>query len=208
MATQNVVIVPNLGSEFAVGTDEAGKITVKLDTSIVKAPDGTLGVNINALDIVSTDAGNLLSVGTDGGAVFNQAALQAAETAWTGSSTGFLTVTPAGNNGHAPTFAIDFTDAAFVEAAQDAIGAAIIDAADGIEYDDIANTIKTTLGNLAFGNGLTVDPVTNTVSILPDPNSPTTITVTAAGLSVDASAEATEVLCDAFGVPLAKAFPN
>lgn len=236
MASNNHVIVPNLGTEFDIGVDTANKITVKLQASLVKNAAGEIGVDLTNLTLASNDAGQILSVGTDGGVYLNQAAIQAVETAWAGSeATGFMSVTPAGTNGHAPTFAFDFTNAQFVEGVQDAVGQAIISATDGLEYDDIANTIATTLGNLTFGNGLTTSGTT-AVAVLADPNSPSLVTIGPAGVSVtpgisaDAnnlaqlgtdnkvfvdsadvvaavSTASTEVICDAFGVQLAKALP-
>ena len=132
--------------------------------------------------IVDDEAGNLLTVGPDGGAFINQAAIEAAETAWSGASTGFLTVTPAGTNGHAPTFALDFTDATFVEGVQDAVGQALLSGS-GITYDDVSDTISSALGNLTFGNGLTQSGMTN-LAVLADPNSPSLVAVTPAGISI------------------------
>lgn len=224
----DVVFQDNLTTDFLVdGT--SGDLSVNIGVALVRAPDGTITVDITQLDIVSQAAGNLLTTNA-GGAFFDQAALQAAETVWTGASTGFLTVTPAGTNGHAPTFALDFTNAAFVEGVQDAVGQAIL-AGSGISYDDVADSISSALGNVTWGNGLTATGLTN-VAVLPDPNSPSSVTVTAAGvsvtpgISVDAgnlatlgtdqkvhvpaaavTALATETICDLSGTPRFKAFP-
>jgi len=233
MATQNVVVVGNLGTEFDIGTVTANAITIKINGTIVKdATTGELGVDITALDIVSADAGNLLTVGADGGAVFNQAALQAAETVWAGTSSadGFMTVTPAGTNGHAPTFSFDYSNADFCEGIQDCVGQAILAGA-GVTYDDVANSISSALGSLTFGDGLTTTGTTS-VAVLPDPASPNTVSVSAAGVSVTSVAStdtdniltigtdgrplvteaavtdlATIDLCDAFGVDLGTIFP-
>lgn len=183
-AVQEVITLQTIGTEFEVaGAGAAGaQLKLKVDTTITQNGAGELGVDITALDIVSADGGNLLTVGGDGGAFFNQAALQAAETVWSGASTGFLTVTPAGTNGHAPTFALDFTDPVFIEGVQDAVGQALLNGA-GITYDDVANSISSALGSVTWGNGLTATGLTN-VAVLADPNSPSAVTVTAAGISV------------------------
>ena len=182
MATQNVVTVANLGSEFAIGTDEAGLITVKLDGTITKNASGELGVDITALDIVSADGGNLLTTGGDGGAYFDQAALQAAETAWAGTSgQSFMTITPSGINGHAPIFAFDFSDPDFCEGVQDCVGLAIAEGL-GLTYDDALNSITSAFANVTFGDGL--DFTNDIVTVVADPNSPSTVTVGPLGVSV------------------------
>ena len=229
MAT-NYVTENDLGTSLVVN---AGILDVRLQTSIVKDPaTGALGINISALDVVSTDTGNLITVGADGGAVFNQAALQASETAFaaTTNQAGFLTIAPAGVNGHTPSLNFDFTDATFVEAITDMVGSMVGAATDGLEFDDLSNTIMATLGNLTFGDGLSASGLTS-VAVLADPASPSPVTVTAAGISVtpgisaDAgnlaslgndnkvnvppaavTALATEEICDLGGNVIAKAF--
>lgn len=67
------------------------------------------------------------------------------------SQPAFLTITPSGTNNHTITITPNWTDPAFVEAVQDAVGQAILAAAGGtLNYDDVANTIATTMGNLGF----------------------------------------------------------
>ena len=173
------VELSEFGNEFDVA---GGNLKIKLQGSLVQDGNGALGVDISSLAIVDDEAGNLLTVGPDGGAFINQAAIEAAETAWSGASTGFLTVTPAGTNGHAPTFALDFTDATFVEGVQDAVGQALLSGS-GITYDDVSDTISSALGNLTFGNGLTQSGMTS-LAVLADPNSPSIVSVTAAGISI------------------------
>lgn len=233
MATVNSVTVPNLGVEFDIGVATASKITIKTDATITKSAAGVLSVDTSALGIVSSDAGNLITVGTDDGAFFDQAALQAAETVFaptvaTGSE--FLSIASAGTNGHAPAFSINYADAAFAEAVTDLVGSMVVDAADGIVFDDVANTIASTLGNLMFGNGLVSNGSTD-VAVLPDPASVSTVSVSAAGVSVTpvasaaagnlasinadgimvdpagVTALATVDVCDAFGVHLFDAMP-
>ena len=230
MADQNVVLASNLGSEFALGSVETGFITVKLQSSLVKNAAGEIGVDITALDIVSGDAGNVLSVGADGGAFFDQAALQSIETVFNGSAPqGFMSITPAGVNGHEPVYNFDFSDPEFIEASQDAFGLGAAEGL-GLTYDDALNSIGSAFANLTFGDGL--QKVGDVISAQADASSPSTVTVTAAGISVtpgisaDAgnlaslgsdnkvmvdtagvTALATVEVCDAFGVPLYNAFP-
>ena len=131
---------------------------------------------------VSADAGNILSAGADTGVLFTQADLQASETAFAAtSSTGALTITAGGTNGHAPTFAFNYADAAFIEGVQDAVGSAIMEGV-GITYDDALNAISSAAGNLTFGNGLV--NTSGTVSVVADPASPDAVTVSASGVSV------------------------
>ena len=67
------------------------------------------------------------------------------------SQPGFLSITPSGTNNHTLTISPNWTDAAFVEAVQDAVGQAILAAAGGtLVYDDVANTIAAAMGNLGF----------------------------------------------------------
>lgn len=231
MAAQNAVFVGNLGTEFDIGTIEANKIRVKIDGTLVKNADGTIGLNGGAITVVSPDAGNIIVAGANGGAYLDNATVQALETAWTGSETnGFLTVTAGGTKGHNVTYGFDWTNAAFVEAVQDAVGSAALAGA-GITYDDVSNAISTNLGNITFGNGLNYDAGGNVVTVLPDPSSPNTVSVSAAGVSVnqtvsadagnlatigtdnrllvdpaDVTALATVDVCDAFGVSMFKAF--
>ena len=229
----NHVIVGNLGAEFDIGTIEANKIHIKLDGTLTRnIATGEIGLNGGAVTVVSADAGNILvSSGTDGGAFVDQAGIQAVETVWSGSNPdGFLTSTAGGTNGHTVTYGFDWTNAAFVEAVQDAIGTAALAGA-GITYDDVANAISTSLGNITFGDGLNYNTGTNTVAVQSDPASPMPVTVSAAGVSVspaysadagnlvgngsdslpfvdpvDVEALATYAGNDAFGVPLFKAY--
>lgn len=170
MATLNVVTPGNLSNQFSIGGETANEITI---------------VEQN-MDIVSGDAGNVLTQsGTDGGAFFNQAALQTIETVWAGTvgaASGALVITAGGTNGHAPTFTMDYTNADFIEGVQDAIGQAVLAGA-GITYDDVADSISSTLGNLTFGDGLT-STGTTAVAVLPNPASVLPVTVSAAGVAV------------------------
>lgn len=204
MADHIHILSSDLGTSLEVVTD---KVEIKIDGTLVKNADGSLGLNGGAITVVSADTGNVLVAGGDGGAFFNQAALQTIETAWTGAdASGFLTVAPGGVNGHTVAYGFDFTNALFVEAVQDAIGAAILQGA-GVTYDDVANAISTSLGNITFGDGLAYDAGTNTVSVRPDPASPSTISVSPAGLSVDAATQATDIVCDLAGNQLYRVFP-
>lgn len=114
-----------------------------------------------------------------------QADVQSVETVWSGSNAdGFLTASGGGTNGHTVTFTFDWVNAAFVEAVQDAIGQAAI-AGVGITYDDALNAISAAASNLAFNNG--VQESGGTVSVKPDPASPSTVSTGAAGLSIQAN---------------------
>lgn len=227
MATHNVVHQNDIGLGLSV---VAGSLQANIDGTLGFDANGALTVNFPVLDVVSADTGNLVVASTaDGGAFIDQAAIQSAETPWTGSSAGFLTVTPAGTNGHAPTYVFDYTDPVFVEAVQDAIGDAIA-AGNDISYDDALNAISSAV--VASTAGLGLQKVGDVVSIVPDPNSPDTVTVTAAGLSVQSvpssdvgnlittgadgslfldaaaiTALATEEVCDLAGNPTFRAFP-
>lgn len=119
------VITPgDLGTSLEI---VGGKVQVNYDGTLVQNGAGEVGINPAAIAGLETP----VTVGA--------------------SQPTFLTITPGGVNGHEITIAANWLDAAFVEAAQDAVGAAIIAAAGGtITYDDIANTIATTLGNLTF----------------------------------------------------------
>jgi len=69
--SKSVVTKANLGSTIDIGILEDKKINVKIDqTTIVKAADGTLSVDLAALDIkvISDDPDNLIQAGADGGA--------------------------------------------------------------------------------------------------------------------------------------------
>ena len=77
----------------------------------------------------------------------------------------------------------DYTDPAFIEGVQDSVGQAILNGSN-LEYDDVANTIAATVAGLAAGNG--VSTAGNVISVTADPNSPDLVTVSAAGLSVQA----------------------
>lgn len=183
MATVNVVTIGNLGTEFDIGVLEGSTIRLKLDGTLQKDGSGNIGVDLSGLSIISGDAGNVLVAGGDDGAFFDQAALQAIETVWAGvEASGFMAVTPAGTNGHAPTFVFDYANAAFVEGVQDAIGAAVLAGA-GITYNDVADSISSALGALTFGDGLTSSGLT-AVAVLPDPASVSTVTVSATGVAV------------------------
>jgi len=228
----NVITPDNLGLEFELGTSVANKITVNVGAGLSKDPTtGQISFDPTAVTVTSSDAGNLLTAGGDNGVFFDQAALQASETAFSGTSSGFLTVAPAGTNGHAPTFSFDYEDAAFVEGVQDAIGQAITSTTDGISYDDALNVLTATIASLAAGDGVAITGGNN-ISVTPDPASPLTVSASAAGVNVaqtvstdignlanlgaDAkvnvapaavTALATEEVQDAFGVTLFKAFP-
>lgn len=186
MATQNVVFTDEMDMDFVlVGTDWQVKIDGTLQRN---AATGEIGLAPGAVVVVSTDAGNIINTGVDGGALLTQADIQAVETVWNGDEpSGFMTVTESGINGHTVAYSFDYTNAGFVEGVQDAVGAAILNGA-GITYDDVADAISTTLGNITFGNGL--DLTAGTVTVLPDPASPSTVTVSAAGVSVQANVSA------------------
>lgn len=230
MAIQNAVFVQNLNTTFDIGVAEPNKISIKIDGTLVKNLDGSLGINGASLTVVSADAGNIIVAGTDGKAYLDQAALQAVETVWSGTEPdSFLTITPGGINGHNVTYGFDWTNTAFIEAVQDAVGQAILSGA-GITYDDVANAISTTIGNIAFGDGLALTG--SILSVLPDPASPSTVTVGPAGVNVipgistdtgnmavlgtdnkvlvdtaSIIALATVDVCDAFGVHMFNAYP-
>lgn len=225
-----VIRPEDIGQTLKIAAD---KLEVNVGATLtVDTTTGEVNVNLNALSIVSPDTGNLLSADANGAVFFNQAALQSAETVWAGlSGSGALQITPGGTNNHAPTFTLDLTHPEFVEAAQDAFGAAVVDAADGLDYDDLNNKIVSSLGNLTFGNGLTSSGLT-AVAVLADPNSPSVVTVSPQGvrvipgISTDAdnlatlgtdqkvfvgsgavTALATIELCGLDGTPICKAFP-
>lgn len=230
---QKFVKPENLGIEFDIGTATADKITVKIDGTLMKdATTGALGLNGGAITVVSADTGNIIKAGSANGALLTQADVQAVETVWSASDpSGFLTATAAGTNGHTVTYGFDFTNADFVEAVQDAIGQGALAGA-GIVYDDVANAISTSLGNLAFNDGLIYDDTAKTVAVKPDPMSPSAVSVSAAGVSVTPGISAdtgnlaalgadnkvhvdpagittmaSEEAQDAFGVPCGHLFP-
>jgi len=209
MATQNVVIVPNLGLEFDIGTIEANKIRLKIDGSLTRAADGTISVNQAALTIVSGDAGNILTAGGDGGAFVDQAAIQAVETVWAGTtSTDGLTITAGGTNGHTPTINIDWTHPTIREAVQDHIGAAALNGA-GITYDDAMNALNVALQNLSAGPGIAINAGAISVVYSADAGN-LAAAGTDGGVNVAPAgvlALATEDVCDAFGVHLFDAMP-
>jgi len=193
MATFNVVHNTDVNELFGLDISN-GDLRTKIDGTLTFTPAGELSVVGMNVTIVSADTGNLLvASATDDGAFFDQAALQAAETVWNGTGNGFITVTNGGTNGHAPAFAVDFTDPAFIEAAQDAVGTAIANGA-GINYDDALNAISSAVVASTAGDGL--QKIGDVISILPDPASPDLVTVSAAGLSVQAlpSADAGNLL--------------
>lgn len=69
-------------------------------------PGGTAGHNPTIAVLLSTDAGNIATFGTDNGLYVGAPA----ETAWTGTSTNaLLTITPGGVAGHAPQFTVNET---------------------------------------------------------------------------------------------------
>jgi len=232
MATINTITPDNLDIEFDIGNLTANKIRVKLDATLSRdATTGEIGVDVANIGIVSTDGGNLLSTGSDSGAFFDQAALQSAETVWSGSNTGFLNVTPAGQNGHAPMFSLDYNDPAFIEGVQDAIGVAVTDSASGISYDDANNMLAAVIASLAGGDGINITNG-NLIAVTPDPTSALTVSVSPAGVKVtqtvsadagnlaklgsdgkvmvdpaDIASLATIDVCDAFDNPIYKAFP-
>lgn len=119
-----VVITPNdLGATLAI---QSGKVEVSFDSTLQKDASGKLGINPAAIP-----AETPLTVGA--------------------SQPAFLTITPSGANGHVITITMNWTDPAFIEAVQDAVGQAILAAAGGtLVYDDVANTIKTAMANLGF----------------------------------------------------------
>ncbi len=226
----------NLGSEFSIGGVEANQITLVVDNTLAKDPiSGAIGLSASALQIVAPDPLNLLNTDANGKALFTATDFQAAETALTqnAASAGFMTVTPGGTNGHDLTTTFNWTDVDFVEAVTDAVGTMVVDAADGLEFDDLTNTLASVLGNLAFGDGLVSNGSTN-VAVQPDPASPSTVSVSAAGvfvtpgISTDAvnvaklgtdnkvlvsvadlrTNLATEQIQDAFGVDVCLAFPQ
>ena len=230
-----VVKPENLNVEFDIGSLTTNKISIKIDGTLTKDAAGNVGLSAASLTIVSPDTGNILTADANGKAFLNQAGVQAVETVWSASEpSGFLTSTPSGTNGHTVTYGFDWTNAAFVEAVQDAVGSAIAAGA-GITYDDVADSISSALGNIAFGDGLNYDTGAKIVTVKPDPASPSTVAVSAAGLSVtanvstdaadganlaklgadskiyvagdDVAALATVPLEDAFGVQFANAFP-
>ena len=228
---QQVVKPENLNLEFDIGTLTSNKISIKIDGTLTKAADGTIGLNGGAITVVSADTGNIIRAGTANGALLTQADIQAVESVWSASEpSGFLTSTAAGSNGHTVTYGFDWNNADFIEACQDAIGQGALAGA-GITYDDVANAISTNIGNIAFGDGLNYDTGTNTVTVKPDTASPSTVAVSAAGVSVTANVSAdtgnlatlgadnkimvdpatveglaTEELQDAFGVAFATAY--
>jgi len=76
MAIEKVVRPQNLGAEFDIGVEESGKIHVKIDgVTLVRDPaTGKIAVDTSAIDqtIVSQDAGQVLTAGTDGGALITK----------------------------------------------------------------------------------------------------------------------------------------
>lgn len=230
--TLQVITPENMSNQFDFGNITASKITLKTDdTTLVTAADGTLGLSADAQTIVSPAAANIINGDANGKALLLRADIQANETAWNGNETSnFMSITPGGINGHNVAFAFDYTNDGFVEGVQDAIGQAIL-ANSNIVYDDVADSITAAIGNSSFGDGLNF--ASGTVTVLSDPNSPYTVGVTTAGVSVtpvastDAdnlfkvstndsrgvvdpadirAALAVEEIQDAFGVPQALAF--
>jgi len=76
MAIEKVVRPQNLGAEFDIGVEESGKIHVKIDgVTLVRDPStGKISVDTSAIDqtIVSQDVGQVLTAGTDGGALITK----------------------------------------------------------------------------------------------------------------------------------------
>ncbi len=118
------VITPSdLGTTLKV---VGNKVEVSYNTTLQKDASGLLGIAPAAIP-----AETPLTVGA--------------------SQPAFLTITPSGTNGHVITITMNWTDPAFIEAVQDAVGQAILAAAGGtLVYDDVANTIKTAMANLGF----------------------------------------------------------
>ena len=228
-----VVKPENLGAEFDIGGEIPDKITLKIDSSLAKSAAGVVGLSASSLQIVSPDAGNLLTGDASGKAFFSPASFAAAETSITfnAASSGFMSIATGGTNGHDLTASFNYADAAFVEGVQDAVGSALL-AGVGITYDDVADSIGSALGNLTFGDGLNSSGAT-AVKVQPDPSSPSLVAVTPSGVSVtpgispvagnlaklgvdskvlvepaDVAALATEQIQDAFGVNIFKAFPQ
>lgn len=181
---QKVVTLANLSTTFDIGMIEADKINIKIDGTLIKNADGTLGMSAASLVIVSPDTDNIIIADANGKAKLTQADVQAVETVWSASEPdSFLTITPAGINGHDVTYGFDWDNAVFKEAVQDAIGAAALAGA-GVTYDDVANAISTNLGNIAFGDGLNYDTTANVVTVKPDTSSPSLVEVSTAGVKV------------------------
>lgn len=89
------------------------------------------------------------------------------------SQPAFLAIVPSGTDNHTITITPNWTDPAFVEAVQDAVGQAIMAAAGGtLTYDDVANTIATTLGNLGFPMSVKKDAATGAVTLENDQAAP------------------------------------
>ena len=227
---QQVVKPENLNLEFDIGTITGNKISLKIDGTLTKAADGTIGLNGGAITVVSGDTGNIIRSDAANGALLTQADIQAVESVWSANDPdGFLTSTAAGSNGHTVTHTFNWSNPEFIERVQDAVGAAL--GAD-INYDDALNLITTNLGNIAFGDGLNLDTAGNVVDVKPDTASPSTVTVSPAGVHVTANvsadagnlatlgadnkimvdtatvtALASEELQDAFGVKFGTIFP-
>ena len=96
---QQVVKPENLNLEFDIGTITGNKISLKIDGTLTKAADGTIGLNGGAITVVSGDTGNIIRAGAANGALLTQADIQAVESVWSASEpSGFLTSTAAGSN--------------------------------------------------------------------------------------------------------------
>ena len=142
-----------------------------------------------------------------------------------------MSIAAGGTNGHTPVLSLDYANADFVENVTDLVGSMVASAVDGLDFDDALNALSSSLGNLIFADGLNQTGTTS-VSVLPDPASALTVTVSPAGVSVaqtvsadagnlatigtdsrvmvdpaSVSSLATDSICDAFGVELTKSFP-
>lgn len=200
----------DLDTDFVITA--GNKVKLNAQASLTQDATGAWGVDITQLDIVDSVAGNLITVGPNGGAVFNQAALQAAETAWAGSvaaGSELISIAPGGTNNHGPVFSIDYSNAAFREAVSDRVGEMALAGAN-ISFDDVADSITSALTNLVAGSSIAVTGA-NTISLVLSTDADNLAKFgTDGNIMIDAadvSALATVELCGLDGVPVAKAFP-
>ena len=157
--SQQVVIPSNLGQTIKAHHLAANKFDVQIDNdTLVADAAGKISVDTAALNVVvvSTDAGQVLSAGTDGGALFTQ------------------------------------------EVFEDLVGDMVVSATDGLTYDDaigaltaaVAAATGTNTDSISMGVSLTGGVLDIQAKVIIDPVATNLLTVSAAGLLVDASAVA------------------
>lgn len=220
---QQVVIVPNLGNEFDIGTIEANKIHVKLGTGMTRAADGTVNIDMAALvtHALSLAGANLTSdVNGVTDTIDLTPAVQAAETLTTWNydpATHIVTYT--GENGVAGTSDLSaLTSDIYVNGGSYDAASMILTLTDAdagtadvtVDLSELKKVATADSATIAFsGTGEASSPLTASM-IASTATVGNLATIVADGVAVDpvaVTALATVDVQDAFGVHLFYAFP-